>query len=173
MDGFLRSFQEKKTSRKNKIGTFHRFTRKSVRIHLHSNRPADRGLTLIEIIASMVILLTVAVGSLTIVSYSKTMSIAAQEKMVAINLIEEKINYFRNRDLPTQVPAVCAGEAGAPGDYAGSVAAYLNAGSYEVCVRKPNPPNDEKCKEIKVEVKWTDRLGEQRKESAVVVLTQV
>ena len=123
------------------------------------------GFSLLEIMASLVILTILAGGIFATVSFSKRMAIRAEEKLIASSLVEQKLNELRQKGA-VNVPS---------GTSAASLGSALSGGTITTVVTPPlavGDPNREKLKEVMVTVSWTDRFGQERSESAMTVLYQ-
>ena len=127
-----------------------------------------RGLSLVEIIVSLVLVSLLAAGIFSAISYSKRASIRAQEKMIIIALAEKKMNELKSGGVPA-LPQGTVSECingTAPGCRA---VQGVPVGSLETVVHDTDDTN---LKEVKVTFSWTDRLGALRTESIVTAMYQ-
>jgi prepilin-type N-terminal cleavage/methylation domain-containing protein len=125
--------------------------------------PSKRGFTFVEVIVSLVVLTALAAGIFATVSYTKRMSLRAEEKTVAISLVEKKLNELKDNGASGFDPVV-----GSPTPYTQveSILGLLTNGTRTTSVTEP----ETNLKEVLVTVTWTDKLGQTRSESAVTAI---
>lgn len=141
-----------------------------------------KGFTLLEVIVATVIIGILAAGIFATIFYSKRMSIRAQEKAIAVSLIEKVMSELKHIGAE-ELDATPTAELTDPEAPCNSPAA--EAKPWEGCVVKEfggkmngvltvdikEASEGETAKNVKVSVTWTDRsLNVPRTESAVTYL---
>lgn len=126
----------------------------------------NKGFSLIEVIIATVIIGILAAGMMSLISYSKRMSIRAQQKAAAVSIVEKKLN-----ELKTQKPAdLVIGQTEDPNIVISS-GSMTTPGKLITTITSGSPP-DPKMREVKVELQWKDPLGADRSETAVTLFYQ-
>ncbi|OGW79401.1 MAG: hypothetical protein A3G33_03415 [Omnitrophica bacterium RIFCSPLOWO2_12_FULL_44_17] len=119
------------------------------------------GFSLVEVIISMMVIAIVALGAFAAMNYSKKSSKDAEEKMIAVSIVERKLNEFRTlnvldlnvyNDFQNTVTLDT-------NTINGDISSFLNNGLIQDRIVQPNPPNDPAYKEVTVQVTWLDRLN--------------
>ena len=73
---------------------------------MNGSRSDKRGFSLLEIIVSMVIILTLAAGIFATVSFAKRVSIQAQQKQMVVSFIESRLAELKSKGASNLDPAV-------------------------------------------------------------------
>ena len=121
----------------------------------------NKGFSLIEIIASTVILALLAGGIFATTSYIKRMSLRAREKMVAVELVEKKMNEIKESGVKN------ISDGTLPVD---NVTGLLKDGKVTSTVSTKD--GDERLKQVVVKVEWKDKLGQPKSETGIAIFYQ-
>jgi prepilin-type N-terminal cleavage/methylation domain-containing protein len=122
--------------------------------------PRRHGFTLLEIMVSMVILLLLASGALSAVSYAKRASLRIQDKAAAVSFLELKMNEYKQKGAKSIASepsaSVCAPDPLCDNDCCLDAPGSFPNGKFNTKV--VSDPSDPGFKEVKVNVWWDERM---------------